>query len=143
MKNFRRLFAIAVALAVFAVTQPGCITPPAGAPGRPPAISLSRTGRVTVDGRDVQIARLGKELRSMGVPFTTTILISVQKDTPDSIWRTAGRVLATAGYRNFAGKGPKEVTVTTSPAKSPYQNISTTNKTKKASSTTKKKSSTR
>jgi biopolymer transport protein ExbD len=134
MKNFRRLLTVSIALAAFAVTQPGCMTPPSGPVGKSPAISLSRTGRVTVNGQDVQIAQLGKKLKAMGVPLKNPILVSFQKNTPNSMRTTIGRVLATAGYRKFMLIGPKETSVTTSTTTAPYQSTSTANKTTKASS---------
>jgi len=69
---------------------------------------------VTLDGQPVKAEQLGKKLKSMGVPTTAAILVSVYKDIPKTMEGNIARPLVTAGYRKLMFVEPREITVSTS-----------------------------
>jgi hypothetical protein len=133
----RRYIPIVVVLFTAALAQVGCLSPIAE---KPPKIVVARSGQVTVNGQPVQVPQLGKKLKSMGVPTTAAILVSVYKDMPKAMERNIGRPLMSAGYSKLMFVEPKEILVITSTTAPSVSYSSTTQTVTKASSGSKTKS---
>lgn len=108
-----------------------------------PPISVSENGLATIGTQKFKVSDMGKKLKSLGVPKTTIIHVSVYKDIPQSMEHNIGRALASSGYRRFALVEPKEVTVSTStnstsagsyPASGTKRQSTTTTSSRKSSS---------
>jgi len=133
---YKHIPVIAIACAIL-WSQSGCLSPITN----PPKIMVARSGQLTVDGQAVQVEQLGKKLKSMGVPITAPILVSVYKDMPRVMESNIARPLIAAGYRKFMFVTPKEVVVSTATITPTVSSSSTTQTTARASSSTRKQSS--
>ncbi len=105
----RSSFNITLLILLFVLTTAGCSTTPGGLSGSKIQVSVSSFGRITVDGRSVELSRLAGRLRSMGAGPGTRILISVPKDIYNSTIMDISRTLSAAGYRKVLFVKPKQV----------------------------------
>lgn len=106
MKPQLRKVALLVSAILAVVILAGCVTTRQDT--TPLKISLSATGRASVQGRVFPMAQLGQKLRVMAVPTSKLLEIAIPDDMDMALLKTAGRALAGSGYRNFIFKKPRE-----------------------------------
>jgi biopolymer transport protein ExbD len=74
-------------------------------------ISVTRSNELRINGRPVNVGKLGRKLRSMGATARTQIVVLAPEDMSEEARTVITNALGTEGFRRVIFKGPKQVKV--------------------------------
>ena len=109
----KRFFHTSLVISFLALSISGCSTTSGQWSKSDPRVSVSRMGRITVDGKGVNLADLSGRLKSLGAIRGTSILISVPKDIDGSTLMEISRILSIAGFPKVLFIKPTQVSAST------------------------------
>ena len=95
----------------FALALAGCVT---SSPLGTAHVTILSDGRASVDGSKVEIAKLGRKLKSLGATPDTKIIVGVPSNTPKATLTGISRTLAVEGFTHVAFRTPVEATAAVS-----------------------------
>jgi len=107
-------------------------------PGAPLHIAILSDGVASVDGRRVEIPKLGKKLKSLGATANTTLYIAVPADVSSAVLTDVTRTLASAGFPKIIFTKPVEKTATVSDKPTPATPVKSTKPAKAKTPTSQK-----
>jgi len=84
-------------------------------------VTILPTGKASVNGSTVEIAKLGNKLKSLGARADTTIYVAVPADVSNVMIVDVTRSLATSGFSKVFFTKPVEKTATVSDKSAPSQ----------------------
>ena len=108
--NYRHIAIASVFILIPVAYFTGCGTAVFNVSKKSVQISLLSDGRIIMDGKQIELPKLTKKLKSFGVTSNTRIMISILKDTPASKIKAISKELVSAGFRRLMFIKPKQAT---------------------------------